>query len=475
MKKILAILMLLMLNLNIALAQNLEIDETNLSEKDIQYLSAWTSLAVYNDKFSLLARDILKSNGWNIRFYNEQIAKSDVKYLLADKKINDKDIFFLSISGTSSWQDVKTDLAVEATVFQGHNLDEFLQSRNDKDLSETKPLVHKGFLQYVQDGFFSANSSGATVFQGHNLDEFLQSRNDKDLSETKPLVHKGFLQYVQDGFFSANSSGEILGLDLVEHLKQCPEDKIYITGHSLGGAVAELLTARLLDMGVNSNQIETITFGAPAVGNKTFVDLYEPKMNLTRITMKGDIVKNLAQIANERFVQFNTNEVWTVSKLENDKFAHNMLLYFDRAIKNYYDSKEDIALATEDIETCETYVAKPKYDFPNELQSEINYMNLALKDKLLKEDEDCFVDLVDDDLSSNVFQKAKALNAKYVVFYEFSANKIKDSTSNKRYYIYGSKYIYDINGNLIRGFSATSDTKEMTVLQSVLYLECQFK
>ena len=185
MKKILTILMLLMLNLNIALAQNLEIDETNLSEKDIQYLSAWTSLAVYNDKFSLLARDILKSNGWNIRFYNEQIAKSDVKYLLADKKINDKDIFFLSISGTSSWQDVKTDLAVEATVFQGHNLDEFLQSRNDKDLSETKSLVHKGFLQYVQDGFFSANSSG-----------------------------------------------EILGLDLVEHLKQCPEDKIYITGHS---------------------------------------------------------------------------------------------------------------------------------------------------------------------------------------------------------------------------------------------------
>ena len=102
-------------------------------------------------------------------------------------------------------------------------------------------------------------------------------------------------------------------------------------------------------------------------------------------------------------------------------------------------------------------------------------MNLALKDKLLKENENCFVDLADDEISSNVFQEAKALNAKYVVFYEFSANKIKDSTSNKRYYVYGSKYIYDINGNLIKGFSATSDTKEMTVLQSVLYLECQFK
>lgn len=427
MKKILAILMLLMLNLNIVLAQNSEISETNLSETDIQYLSAWTSLAVYNDKFSLLARDILKNNGWNIRFYNEQIAKSDVKYLLADKKINDKDIFFLSISGTSSWQDVKTDLAVEATVFQGHNIDEFLQSQNDKDLSETKALVHKGFLQYVQDGFFSPNSSG-----------------------------------------------KILGLDLVEHLKMYPEDKIYITGHSLGGAVAELLTARLLDMGVNSNQIETITFGAPAVGNKTFVDIYEPKMNLTRITMKGDIVKNLAQIANERFVQFDTNEIWIVSELENDKFAHNMLLYFDRAIKNYYDSKEDIALATQDIETCETYVAKPKYDFPNELQSEIKYMNLALEDKLLKEDEDCFVDFTDEEPQKNIFEKAKALNAKYVILYDFNAEKLKDSTSNKRYYICGSKYIYDIDGNLIKGFSATSDTKEMSVLQAVLYLECQF-
>lgn len=119
-----------------------------------------------------------------------------------------------------------------------------------------------------------------------------------------------------------------------------PEDKIYITGHSLGGAVAELLTAKLLDMGVNSNQIETITFGAPAVGNKAFINKYEPKMNLTRITMKGDIVKNLAQIANEKFVQFNTNEIWTISELENDKFAHNMLLYFDKAIKNYYVMKK---------------------------------------------------------------------------------------------------------------------------------------
>lgn len=307
------------------------------------------------------------------------------------------------------------------------------------------------------------------------MDISLQSKNDIELSENTPLVHKGFLQYMQDGFFSESNVEHNLGFDLVEQLKMYPEDKIYITGHSLGGAVAELLTAKLLDMGVNSNQIETITFGAPAVGNKAFINKYEPKMNLTRITMKGDIVKNLAQIANEKFVQFNTNEIWTISELENDKFAHNMLLYFDKAIKNYYDNEKNIDLNIQDIQECKTYVVKPRYNFPKELQSEIKYINLALKDKLLKEDKYCFADFSDDEMANNIFQKAKTLNAKYVIFYEFSAEKIKDSTSNKRYYIYGSKYIYDINGNLIKGFNATSDTKEMTILQSALYLEYKFK
>lgn len=94
MKQILIILLIILLNVNLVSAQNIKTTEMNFSKQYIQYLSAWTSLAVYNDRFSLLARDILKDNGWNIRFYNEQIAKSDVKYLLADKKINNKDIFF---------------------------------------------------------------------------------------------------------------------------------------------------------------------------------------------------------------------------------------------------------------------------------------------------------------------------------------------------------------------------------------------
>lgn len=180
----------------------------------------------------------------------------------------------------------------------------------------------------------------------------------------------------------------------------------------------------------------------------------------------------MAQIANERFVQFKNNEEWSIAQNDNDKFAHNMLLYFDRAMRNYYDVygnklKNQMQSKTQ----CEYYVVAPKYNFPKELQSEINYINLALTDKMLKKKQVCFIE---NSFSVDAFSRAKALGAKYVIFYEYSADKLKDSTSNKRYYVNASRYVYDINGNLIQGESINTDTNQMTILQAVLYANSQF-
>lgn len=401
--------------------------QASLSKSTIEYISAWTSLAVYDDKLSELSREILQEHDWKIETYNEKIKNSDVKYLLADKVENGSEIFMIAISGTSSWTDVKTDLKVESAVFKGNSIAEFMQTMNQDNISDDEPLVHKGFLNYVQDGFFTKNKNG-----------------------------------------------ELVGNQLVEKLKANPNDKIYITGHSLGGAVAELLAARLVDLGVKKEQIETITFGAPAVGNKIFVDKYEPLINLTRITLAGDVVKNLSQIANERFVQFNSNEQWQVDKLDDDKFAHSMLLYFDKAIRNYYDdTKTEIENNMQNKTSCEYYVAKIDYQFPEELQSEISYIDIALADKLLKSKHDYYLS-DNKQNSAEVFANARKMNAKYVVFYEFTAKKLKDNMSNKRYYLNASKYIYDLDGNLVTGYSANTDTENMTLLQSAVYLDCQF-
>lgn len=408
---IVMISILLLFN-NISGAQQLRntsnIQEIKMENVTMRYLAAWTALAVYNDKLSLLARSILQENGWQINTINEELKKSDIKLLLAEKEIEGKTLYFLSISGTATWKDIQTDLTVESTTFNQKN---------------------KAFL-----------------------------------------VHKGFWQYMQDGFFTEKEyDGKSLGEKLAERLQADKSQKIYITGHSLGGAVAELLAAKLSDMGVEKNQLEVITFGAPAVGNEAFVNEYEPKMNLTRITMKGDPIKNLAQIANTKYVQFTTNMQWTLPQNENDKFAHGMLLYFDRAMRDYYDEVQ--FYHDENSIGNVNCIVSFGFDFPEELKDEEKFIQLALKDKLKHNERNCL--FIDEENLQEGLKQVKNSQAKQIIVYQFSATKLRENTSNKRYYINEMKYIYDINGNLLNGFSASTDTNEMTVLQAVLYADSQ--
>lgn len=408
------IMMIVILFNNIAAAQPVKdtgkLQEINVENATMRYLAAWTALAVYNDKLSLLARSILQENGWLIDTINEETQKSDIKLLLAEKQFENKTLYFLSISGTATWKDVQTDLAVGSTVFSEVN---------------NEILVHKGFWQYMQDGFFS---------------------------------EKTF-------------EGEPLGEKLVKNLRADKLQKIYITGHSMGGAVAELLAAKLSDMGVEKEQIEVITFGAPAVGNQAFVDMYEPKMNLTRITMKGDPVKNLAQIANTKFVQFSANTQWKLPPIENDKFAHEMLLYFDKAMRDYYDTIEPYTMLSfqdTDLSNNIEYIICIDFDFPQEIESEKKYIRLALMDKLKHSGKKCL--FMEED-KTQVFAVAKKLKPRYVVFYKFGAMKQRENTSNKRYYIDEMRYVYNVDNVLVSGFNAGTDSNEMTVVQAALYTD----
>ena len=63
------------------------------------------------------------------------------------------------------------------------------------------------------------------------------------------------------------------------YLKQHPDRRLYLTGHSLGGAVASLVAERLVEKGVPKAQVPVITFGAPAVGNKAFADVYGKRID----------------------------------------------------------------------------------------------------------------------------------------------------------------------------------------------------
>lgn len=61
-----------------------------------------------------------------------------------------------------------------------------------------------------------------------------------------------------------------------------PKQKMFITGHSLGGAMATLVTKWFLDMGYTGKfKLETYTFAAPTVGNISFVNSYHSQMSST--------------------------------------------------------------------------------------------------------------------------------------------------------------------------------------------------
>ena len=149
-------------------------------------------------------------------------------------------------------------------------------------------------------------------------------------SDDKILVHRGFKDYAD----AALSDG-ILKF-LVEYINSHQDEKFYITGHSLGGAVSIMLAVRLVDAGANMNNVKVLTFGAPAVGNKNFAEKYKEKINLTRAVMDSDIV----DVSLDVFGYTHFGEVVAYKQVESStQYAHAISLYLDCAIRKFYDAE----------------------------------------------------------------------------------------------------------------------------------------
>ncbi|GLD93593.1 hypothetical protein PINS_up002185 [Pythium insidiosum] len=98
------------------------------------------------------------------------------------------------------------------------------------------------------------------------------------------------LPRVHSGFWNAYASvrgelREVIRLVLDEN----PGVAVYITGHSMGGALAVLAA---YDLAVNmSMKVSMFSFGGPRVGNPSFVRLYDKCIPASyRVVMDGDIV-----------------------------------------------------------------------------------------------------------------------------------------------------------------------------------------
>ena len=171
-----------------------------------------------------------------------------------------------------------------------------------------------------------------------------------DLSILKTKLHDNV--YVHSGFYKQlynENMYENLKNDINDLIKEYTDYEIYITGHSLGAALATLFGYELARS--IPNKVNIISFASPRVGNIEFKKAFDEKENLyhIRVTNNRDIVTavpfinfkhvgtNICLYENSYDIFYNYSynhwlkyslfNCWRVSD-------HSMDLYYTRLLKN---------------------------------------------------------------------------------------------------------------------------------------------
>jgi len=399
------------------------------------YLYAAACRASYDDYIGHIIFGELADNGWQMEEYYKISKKADAHFLIAHQieAETGKKVYLMAASDTETWKDVLTDLMVGKVYFAGKTVEEFAANAARKEIPKGAPLVHQGFHHYVQAIFDAKDKNGL--------------------------------------------GDSVRGL--TARLLQNPEQKLYMMGHSLGGATVTLAAARLISMGVRPEQLEVVTFGAPAVGNVAFRHQFEKVLPLTRIVNNGDPVSSVVQDLIGGYEQFGREQRWMVpNHLSNQ--PHDMLLYLDQAIRRYYDAQQKAVAAGVLVKPYQTppaagkprvYVAPVRHSLPVVLEKEYQYMREALwgeyRDVLPGYVLDCRQAPAGETLAVDL-QQAAAAGCQWLVESNLVGHTLRDHKN--RYYLSLEQHLYRVaDGQLVSLVSYASSTAEMTPLEASVH------
>ena len=396
------------------------------------FVEAAASEAAYSGELSELLRARLTAAGWEIVGAETVGHRGTVGrfFHMVRRDADGAELHIIAFPGTERGSDVWTDLRMKRAAFGGHAPAEFLAVRNT-------PKEERGGM---------------------------------------PLVHRGF--YCQAALFTDAAAGETPGERLAADLRAHPSEKLYLTGHSLGGAAAILAAARLSDLGVSSDQLIVTTFGAPAVGNEDFVRTYQDRFTLRRVVMRGDPVKD-ALPSPLGFHHFGERIDWQPARTT-AAFPHTMTVYVDAALRRLYDTHDSSGALTflvgQENRTAghTVYLAPIEVEVDDALAEDVPYLRAVLRDAQYVRNAATVFAPADTSGPLDVTAQARAartVGAEQMLVYRISGEKLRDA--HETYRLTLERSVYDRDGNLLAAGARAAATGALTPMEVILYLFAQ--
>ncbi|MBF1706312.1 MAG: lipase family protein [Selenomonas sp.] len=397
------------------------------------FVEAAASEAAYSGELSELLRARLTAAGWEIVGAETVGHRGTVGrfFHMVRRDADGAELHLIAFPGTERGSDIWTDLRMKRAAFGGHAPAEFLAVRDT-------PKEERGGM---------------------------------------PLVHRGFLDYCQAALFTDAVEGETAGECLAADLRAHPSEKLYLTGHSLGGAAAILAAARLSDLGVSPDQLIVTTFGAPAVGNEDFVRTYQDRFTLRRVVMRGDPVKD-ALPSPLGFHHFGERIDWQPARTT-AAFPHTMTVYVDAALRRLYDTHDSSGLTflvgQENRTAGHTvYLTPIVVEVDDALAEDVPYLRAVLRDAQYVRNAATVFAPADTSGPLDVTAQARAartVGAEQMLVYRISGEKLRDA--HETYRLTLERSVYDRDGNLLAAGACSAATGALTPMEVILYLFAQ--
>ncbi|KAI4338131.1 hypothetical protein L6164_016478 [Bauhinia variegata] len=242
-----------------------------------------------------------------------KVADHDIQYSTTEK---------ISSTGNGSWLDEKkteemkalfstAESAVEAWAMLATSLGHpsFIKSEFEKICFLDNPITDTQVAIWRD----SARRRLVVAFRGTEQSRWKDLRTDLMLVPAglnPERIGGDFKQEVQvhSGFLSAYDSVRIRIISLIRlaigfidnHCEPLHKWHVYVTGHSLGGALATLLALELSSSQLakwGAISVTMYNFGSPRVGNKRFAELYNEKVKDSwRVVNHRDIIPSVPRL-----------------------------------------------------------------------------------------------------------------------------------------------------------------------------------